>query len=121
MEQAGGDPRTFKYESRLGETNGIPRIVEFAFSIHRAGLGVTSHGPRRKEVTGVNCSPGIHNPFRHIGRSGEGLDALLMNVRANVTEPVLVVLHVACPRVTYTDRGKTAIVIEGEIENVEKD
>jgi DNA topoisomerase VI subunit B len=118
MEAAGGDPKTFKYERRLGETNGIPRIVEFAFGIHRAGLdNMTTRGPSRKEVTGVNSSPGIHNPFRHIGHSGEGLDALLMNVRANVTEPVIVVLHVACPRVTYTDRGKTAIVIEGEVDN----
>jgi hypothetical protein len=25
------------------------------------------------------------------------------------------VLHLACPRVAYTDRGKSAIVVEGEV------
>jgi DNA topoisomerase VI subunit B len=120
MEEAGGDPRTFKYQRRLGETDGVPRVIEFAFGLHRDGLGA-GRGPRRKEITGVNCSPAISNPFRQIGRSGEGLDAILMRVRANATEPVIVVLHLACPRVAYTDRGKTAIVVEGEVDYAEED
>jgi DNA topoisomerase VI subunit B len=120
MEEAGGDPRTFKYERRLGETDGVPRVIEFAFGIHRDGLGA-GRAPRRKEITGVNCSPAISNPFRRIGRSGEGLDAILMRVRANATEPVIVVLHLACPRVAYTDRGKTGIVVEGEVDDAEED
>ena len=94
-------------------------MIEFAFGIHRDGLA-DGRAPRRKEVTGVNCSPAIRNPFRHIGRSSEGLDALLMKVRANVAEPVIVVLHLACPRVAYTDRGKTTIVVEGEVDDVEE-
>jgi DNA topoisomerase VI subunit B len=121
MEQAGGDPRTFKYEQRLGETDGVPRVIEFAFGVHRDGLGASRTHTWRKEVTGVNCSPAINNPFRQFGRSGEGLDAILMNVRANTSEPVIVVLHLACPRVAYTDRGKTAIVVEGEVDIVEED
>jgi hypothetical protein len=64
-------------------------------------------------VTGVNWSAAINNPFRSLGRSGEGLDSILRDVRANASEPVIAVLHVACPRVAYTDRGKTAIVVEG--------
>ena len=43
MEQAGGDPKTFKYERRLGETDGVPRVVEFAFGIDRDGLGARVH------------------------------------------------------------------------------
>ena len=121
MEQAGGDPRTFKYERRLGETDGVPRVIEFAFGVHRDGLGNSRTHTWRKEVTGVNCSPAINNPFRQFGRSGEGLDAVLMNVRANTSEPVIVVLHLACPRVAYTDRGKTAIVVEGEVDDAEED
>ena len=73
MERPAAILRTFKYERRLGETGGVPRVVEFAFGIHREGLGI-ERGPNRKEVTGVNCSPAIDNPFRHFGRSGEGLD-----------------------------------------------
>jgi DNA topoisomerase VI subunit B len=114
MEAAGGDPKTFTYNRCDGETNGVPRVVEFAFGIHRDGLAASS-GPSRKFITGVNWSPGINNPFRQLGRSGEGLDAILADVRANTAQPVIAVLHLACPRVAYTDRGKSAIVVEGDV------
>ena len=115
MEAAGGDPKTFTYNRSLGETGGIPRVVEFAFGIHREGLDGAAPGQiqSRKVITGVNWSPGINNPFRQLGRTGQGLDGLLAEVRANTSQPVIAVLHLACPRVAYTDRGKSAIVIEG--------
>ena len=114
MEAAGGDPKTFTYNRTFGETAGIPRIIEFAFGIHRDGLSNASRTPRRKVITGVNWSPGINNPFQRLGRLGEGLDGILSDVRANTTQPVIAVLHLACPRVAYTDRGKSAIVVEGD-------
>jgi hypothetical protein len=122
MEDAGGDPKTFTYNRSLGETGGIPRVVEFAFGIHREGLDSAAPGPgkitqSRKVITGVNWSPGINNPFRQLGRSGQGLDGLLADLRANISQPVMAVLHLACPRVAYTDRGKSAIVVEGEAES----
>ena len=119
MEAAGGDSKTFTYNRSVGETLGIPRIVEFAFGIHRDGLTNAVYQPRRKVITGVNWSPGINNPFRQLGRSGEGLDGILSEVRANTEQPIIAVLHLACPRVAYTDRGKSAIVVEGE--NTEED
>jgi DNA topoisomerase VI subunit B len=119
MEVSGGDPKTFKYNRRVGETDGIPHVVEFAFGIHRDGLGAAS-GPRRKIITGVNFSPGINNPFRQLGHRGESLDSILANVRANTSQPVISVLHLACPRVAYTDRGKSAIVVEGEADAEEE-
>jgi DNA topoisomerase VI subunit B len=115
MEAAGGDPKTFTYNRTIGETNGIPRVIEFAFGIHRDGLAVAGRVPSRKIITGVNWSPGINNPFRQLGRGGIGLDAILSEVRANTSQPVIAALHMACPRVTYTDRGKSAIVVEGDI------
>jgi hypothetical protein len=111
---AGGDPKTFSYNRTSGETGGIPRIVEFAFGVHRAGLSSAGRAPSRKVITGVNFSPGINNPFRQLGRGGEGLDGVLSQVRANTAQPVIAVLHLACPRVAYTDRGKSAIVVEGD-------
>ena len=113
MEAAGGDAETFEYIRRIGKTDGVPRVVEFAFGIHREGLTAES-GPDRSFMTGVNWSPGINNPFRSIGKSGDGLDAILEKVRASHKAPVIGCLHVACPRVAYTDRGKSAIVVEGE-------
>jgi hypothetical protein len=118
MEQAGGDPKTFTYNRSFGETNGVSRVTEFAFGIHRAGLN--GGRPQAKIITGVNWSPGINNPFRQLGRGGESLDSILRDVRANSSEPVIEVLHLACPRVAYTDRGKSAIVVEGEVENAEE-
>jgi hypothetical protein len=114
MEAAGGDPKTFTYNRTIGETGGIPRIVEFAFGIHRDGLSNVARGPSRKVITGVNWSPGINNPFRQLGRGGEGLDGILSEVRANTSQPIIAVLHLACPRIAYTDRGKSAIVVDGD-------
>jgi DNA topoisomerase VI subunit B len=112
-EAAGGDPRTFTYTRSLSETDGLPRVIEFAFAVHRQGL-TADKAPRRKIITGVNWSPGINNPFRQLGRNGESLDAILSEARANTSQPVIAALHLACPRVTYTDRGKSALVIEGD-------
>jgi hypothetical protein len=114
MESAGGDPKTFTYNRSLGETGSIPRVVEFAFGVHRDGLSNADRAPSRKVITGVNWSPGINNPFRQLGRSGEGLDGILAEVRANTAQPVIAALHLACPRVAYTDRGKSAIAVEDD-------
>jgi DNA topoisomerase VI subunit B len=117
MELAGGDPATFTYNRTIGATNGVPRVIEFAFGIHRDGLAAAGQVPSRKIITGVNWSPGINNPFRQLGHGGVGLDAILTEVRANTSQPVITMLHMACPRVAYTDRGKSAIVVEGNIED----
>jgi hypothetical protein len=44
---------------------------------------------------------------------GEGLESVLWNMRASEGEPVVFVLHLAHPRVEYTDRGKSALIVEG--------
>jgi Histidine kinase-, DNA gyrase B-, and HSP90-like ATPase len=114
MEAAGGDPKTFTYNRALNGTDGNPSIFEFAFGIHRDGLG-TGRAPGRKLITGVNWSPGISNPFRQLGRAGDSVDSILAEVRANTSQPVIAALHLARPRVAYTDRGKSAIVVDGDV------
>ena len=89
MKTAGGDPKTFSYNRRIGETDGVPRVIEFAFGIHRAGLTTDDNEPDRQFITGVNWSPGINNPFRSIGKSGDGLDAILENVRASYAAGII--------------------------------
>jgi hypothetical protein len=114
MESGGGDPKTFTYNRAFDETeDGVPYVSEFVFGVQRDGL-IAGRGPRRKEITGVNWSPGIRNPFSEIGRGGSGMETILSEVRASTSEPVIVALHFACPRVAYTDRGKSAIVVEGK-------
>ena len=70
-----------------------------------------ARAPHAPLVCGVNWSPGIINPFRELGRFGQSLDTILGQQRADRDEPVILVLHMACPRVEYTDRGKSAVVV----------
>jgi DNA topoisomerase VI subunit B len=119
MEASGGDPRTFTYKRALGMTAGIPHVSEFAFCLHRDGLGMGNE-PSRKIIRGVNWSAAINDPFRQIGQGGESLDSVLAAVKANTSQPIILVLHVAKAHVAYTDRGKSAIVVEGEVDDEEE-
>jgi hypothetical protein len=108
---AGGEPKTFKYILTPNEENGVPRLIEVAFGQHKKAFeeGVDSSS---RMITRVNWSPAIHNPFRAMGTQGEGLDTLLESLEAGRGEPVIDLIHLACPRVQYTDRGKSAIVCD---------
>lgn len=68
---------------------------------------------QRRIITGVNWSPAIGNPFRSLGTYGKSLDTILSEQRSGYDEPIIFVLHVARPRIEYTDHGKTAVVIPG--------
>jgi hypothetical protein len=99
---------SFDYRKVTGEDAGLPWVVETAFG----WLGEDADDDRRL-ITGVNWSPGIVNPFRQLGRMGQSMDAVLQEQRAGRFEPVVLMLHMACPRVEYTDRGKSAVVVRG--------
>jgi hypothetical protein len=78
-----------------------------------AAFGYLGDAASRRIYTGVNWSATIGNPFRTFGATGEGLETVLADMWATSDEPVVVVIHLAQPRVEYTDRGKSAIVIGG--------
>lgn len=84
-----------------------PQVLESAFGY----LGEEAKNQRRRIFAGANWSAGIKHPFRTFGSTGEGLETTLANLRATREEPVVFVLHLADPRVEYTDRGKSALVI----------
>ena len=114
---AGGNIDTFKYQCRKGMTDdGIPYIIEFAFGLHQAGLSQDSATVSRKFVTGANWSAGINNPFRHFGKTGEGLENTLAKVRANSGQPVICALHLASAYIQYADRGKSSIILTDDAE-----
>ena len=124
---AGGAADTFTYQCRKGVTeDGIPYVVEFAFGLHQGGLKpdggasrlmrvgegrVALVGPSRIFVTGANWSAAIGNPFRSFGRTGEGLENTLAEVRANSNQPVICALHLASARLQFADRGKSSIIL----------
>jgi hypothetical protein len=97
---------SFKYQKATGETDRLPWVVETAFGYCPKGVD------RRRIIAGVNFSVGIGNPFRSFRKyGGEGLENLLTQLRASSNEPIVYVIHYTCPRVDYTDRGKTALII----------
>jgi DNA topoisomerase VI subunit B len=105
----GAHPETFKYTKSLGVADdGIPGVVESAFGYCPKEVN------DRRSIVGVNWSVGLGNPFRSFrGHGGEGLEAVLQQQRSGRHEPIIHVLHYACPRIEYTDRGKSALIIPG--------
>jgi DNA topoisomerase VI subunit B len=103
MEAVGCEMESFQYRKVEDTEDGVPYIIEVAFG-HRPGHS-------RRLITGVNWSPGILNPFRELGCFGQSLDTVLSQARADRDEPIIIVLHMTCPRVEYQDRGKSAVVV----------
>jgi hypothetical protein len=86
----------------------LPSVLETAFG----WLGQGSPDSRRS-FTGANWSVAIGNPFRSFGDTGEGLESALAHLRVTRNEPIVFVLHLAQPRISYLDRGKSSLVIGG--------
>jgi DNA topoisomerase VI subunit B len=108
MTAAGAEPDSINYSRTFDTADGdVPCVVEFAF-------GWCPKADGRRLITGINWSPAIENPFRQLGGYGQSLDTVLSQQRLDREEPVIVVLHVASPRVEYLDRGKGAIAISGD-------
>jgi DNA topoisomerase VI subunit B len=113
---AGGNLDTFKYQCRQGYERDIPYVVEFAFGLHQAGLSQGGAGASRVFVAGANWSAAIANPFRRFGKTGEGLENTLAEVRANANQPVICALHLASARLQFADRGKSSIILTDDAE-----
>ena len=113
---AGGNGDTFAYQRRIGVSDGVPYVVEFAFGLHQAGLAQGAATVPRVFVTGANWSAAIVNPFRSFGSTGEGLENTLAKVRANSSQPVICALHLASARLQFADRGKSSIILTDDAE-----
>ena len=100
----GCEMETFEYRRVMETEDDVPWIIETAFAW-------CPKASQRRLITGVNWSPGIVNPFRELGHFGTSLDTILTRAHADTDDPVILVLHIACPRVEYTDRGKSALVL----------
>ena len=109
MEEVGCRMRSFQYKKvSQVDSDALPMVIETAF-----GWRGDDCEDGRRIIIGVNWSPAIGDPFRTLGNEyGDGLSALLEKQRAGAYEPIIFVLHVAHPRVRYTDRGKSAVVMK---------
>jgi hypothetical protein len=105
---AGVNEKTFRYKADIGETpEGLPVVIETAFGWCPKGLA------SRRIIAGANWSVALGNPFRDFGRSGEGLERLLAEQRASSLEPIILLVHLASPRIQFSDRGKSALILSG--------
>ncbi len=102
----GGDVDSFQYKKVLStDGDGLPVVIETAFAYRPETT--------RALFTGVNFSPAINNPFRQLGYSSEGLEGLLSSLFCESNDPVIVAVHLTCPKINYLDRGKGGIALRG--------
>jgi hypothetical protein len=95
---------SFDYRKVESLEDGLPQVTEVAFA------ALTDESSRRRLVTGVNWSAAWINPFRQLGEVGRSLDTMLTDKRFDAGQPIALLLHVAHPRVQYTDRGKSTVL-----------
>lgn len=117
-------PDSFQYAKRTSEqkvkksdfgaddkASFIPWCLESAFGY--LDDGGDEDEERRRIFAGANFSASIKNPFRSFGSSGEGLEAELNKLHVGGYEPIVFGLHLVHPRLEFTDRGKTALIVGG--------
>lgn len=110
LEEMGCDMETFGYQKMLDlDDDGMPSIAEVAFAMR----GEKDEGEDLIMITGVNWSSAIGNPFKKLGKYGSSMDGVLAEARVSFDDPVVMVIHMACPSVKYSDHGKSSIVLEG--------
>ncbi len=102
----GCEMESFRYK-KLNSSEAVPWVLEAAF-------GWCPKLQERRLVTGINFSPAISNPFRELGTADLSLDGLLFDLRADWSQPIVVFLHLTHPRPQFSDRGKSALVLEKE-------
>ena len=102
------DPKTFQYKRELLDIDEVPYAIEAAF-------GYCPSKQHRVKILGINWSPSLINPYRELGADGS-LDFVLFEQRAgDDEEPIVLALHIAAPRIAYTDKAKSALQLPDEV------
>lgn len=109
LKEMGCDMDTFGYQRMLDlDDDGMPSIAEVAFAMR----GKDDEDEDLIIITGVNWSSAIGNPFKKLGKYGTSMDGVLAEARVSFDDPVVMLVHMACPSVKYSDHGKSSIVLE---------
>ena len=98
------DAHTIKYKLVKGMAGSLPYVLEVAFGVHNHEY----QDCRGDRVVGLNWSPALRMPM-------EELEQALAEMRVDWFDPVDVVVHLACPRLEFTDRGKSRLSLPKEI------
>ena len=117
LESWGCDSESIKYQKFIGyDDDGLPVVLELAFGVQSGYFSDLQFGERRKIIAGANFATAIKNPFRDFGGHA-GLETLLSDRLVRYDSPVIVAVHLACPLVRYTDRGKSAIACDSSVND----
>jgi len=104
LEQQPGGAKSVTYTKTAGvdDESGRPFVIETAFAV-RVAEG------RLRLVTGINWASTLVDPFRALDVYGLSLRGLLGELHLADRHAVTFVVHLACPHLNYTDRGKSSL------------
>jgi DNA topoisomerase VI subunit B len=109
VDQWSCSPDSVRYKRVLGEVDGLPFVLEVAL-----GVNAEDDERGRQIIAGVNWSPALVCPF-------DDLTYQLGEMRVDEFDPVTVAVHLACPRLDFTDRGKGKLALPDDMaEALEK-
>jgi DNA topoisomerase VI subunit B len=89
------DPAAVMYKRKTGMDGGLPFVLEVAFAMKSK----FDEEEQRDVVVGLNWSPALMQALPQ-------LDGLLAEMRVDSWDPVVILVHLAHPRLEPTDRGK---------------
>ncbi len=93
-----------RYKKLEGTADGLPYVLEVAF-----GVFTGEYLECRREVSaGANWTPLLSMPF-------ESMHQVFSEVRVDRADPVAILVHLSCPRLEFTDRGKTHAALPPDI------
>jgi hypothetical protein len=94
------EPESLKYYKAQGVVDALPFVLELACGWYTSEFSDCG----QRTIVGVNWTPALKPPFTE-------LQALLGEARVDSFDPVVVLVHLAMPRVEFTDRGKSAVAL----------
>jgi len=97
------DPETLVCRAQKGSMDGLPYVLEVACGQR------TEVDAGRELLCGFNFTPALGVPF-------PDLPWICGTADIEETDPVVLMVHVTCPRLDATDRGKTAVALPIEIK-----
>ena len=99
----GAQEDTLTYRCQKGVADGLPYVLEVACGWQGAAAETEEERPR-VSLCGYNFAPGLRTPFPQI-------ETLCDDAEIDYDDPVVLFVHLTCPRLDATDKGKTSVVL----------
>ena len=100
------EPESITYYKAVGEVDGLPYVLEVACGWYTEAYAACD----QRTLVGVNWTPALKMPFPELAQ-------WLGECRVDSFDPVAVFVHLALPRVEYTDRGKSVLAASAALSS----